>query len=276
MPRRPFSLAIPKGVMSSPSGAVDPGDAAPVKSSEGSVALKTARRLRFSLSKKLESLWKKKRESNIPAACRRATVEFTVVLGKVKDLTGQTQQKQRPVSMPLPTAATDGAKNRFNARASRASKDYGQLVLNLPYCEDDDHASTVHPLRMNPVVVEEDEQHEEAVADVAPTPAIAVTEEVDRESQLEASSLTTAAARELAAVVSEEASSPSSQKEAANDSDSEKSVVSPGFPFRELSMSSWATAPASSVDPESLPQTPASPYRMGRARRYGWIEGQAL
>ncbi|OJD18893.1 hypothetical protein AJ78_01148 [Emergomyces pasteurianus Ep9510] len=242
---------------------------------------RTRRRVTFTLPSIPFGCREKHNGNGISPAMRRAAERVNLLLPKVASLTGA-------IPFQPPRATTESSRRR-HSYAPQASRDYGRCILDLSVCKDDEsqpddeldcksmNETPIHPLRMHPVI--NGEQHC-ILAGIAGTGTNGITREPEIASVAETIWL---ASTNDNTDSSEERSSgentgPHFQVDAANDSGSDTSSlysVADWFPFLELSQISWRTADSTSAD-ESLPTTPKSPYRMGRSRRYGWVEGQSF
>ncbi|KAG5297490.1 hypothetical protein I7I48_06617 [Histoplasma ohiense] len=220
--------------------------------------------------------------NGVPPAERRAAEQDNLQLPKVASLTGAIFS-QRPT-------ATSTITRRRHSYAPQVSRDYSRCIQNLSVCTDDEREieveseldgnameePQVHPLCMNPVNDEEQDSTAFSTNDAA-----SAVEAVEPSGGPEVVSV---AETSLVTTTGEMGNgenpppTPPSEEDAAEDdpypvSDTSSVYAEEWFPFRELSQISWRTAGPTSAE-ELLPSTRKSPYRMGRIRRYGWIEGQ--
>ncbi|EER43624.1 conserved hypothetical protein [Histoplasma capsulatum H143] len=226
--------------------------------------------------------------NGVPPAERRAAEQDNLQLPKVASLTGAIFS-QRPT-------ATSTITRRRHSYAPQASRDYSRCIQNLSVCTDDEREievepeldgnamdePQVHPLRMNPV--NDEKQHS---TPFSTNDSASVVEAVEPSggpevvSVAETSFVTTTNntddAEEMGNGENPPPTTPCEEYAAEDDpypvSDTSSVYDEEWFPFRELSQISWRTAGPTSAE-ELLPSTRKSPYRMGRTRRYGWIEGQ--
>ncbi|PGH36289.1 hypothetical protein GX50_00794 [[Emmonsia] crescens] len=249
---------------------------------------------------------------SIPPAERRAAERVNLLLPKAASLTG-TLFFQRPISTTEASSRRRHSYAPQASRDySRCILDLSVCADddNEPDDERADNTAAmkelqIHPLRMHPVEKEEEEpphssRSSSRRADTNNIAYIAEVLEVAREpgiasvAETASASVTTTTTNDSTDDGTEERGSgddnntpppPHSQEEDTSDDDqgSDTSSVysADWFPFRELSQISWRTAGSTPAD-ESLPTTtttaaaaaPKSPYRMGRIRRYGWVEGE--
>ncbi|EEQ87821.2 uncharacterized protein BDCG_02941 [Blastomyces dermatitidis ER-3] len=254
------------------------------------------RRLPFGLLGRLFGRRERHQGNGVPSAERRAAEQLNLQLTKVASLTG-VASFQRPI-------ADSDANIPRRFQAPQASRDYTRCIRHLSLCTDSESEyqdappevvdtandePDIHPLRMHPVDNNGQQSRPASVNDVV-TVAEVVEEspgEPETASVAEASSEPTTDDNNNTGVAEGSASNngdtppPPDQEDVAADvssySHSDTCSVSvyaeDWFPFRELAQISWRLADQTPED-ESLPPTPKSPYRMGRARRYGWVEGQ--
>ncbi|OJD26649.1 hypothetical protein ACJ73_01964 [Blastomyces percursus] len=236
--------------------------------------------------------------NGVPSAERRAAEQVNLQLTKVARLTGV-------ASFQRPIAGSDA--NRRRHQAPQASRDYTRCIRHLSLCTNSESECQdaprelvdtandeldIHPLRMHPVDNNGQQSRPASIDDVV-TVADVVEEspgEPETAFVAESSSVPTTNDNDddnnnNTGVAEERESNhgdtppPPDQEDVAADvssyshTDTCSVYAEAWFPFRELSQISWRLDDSTPGD-ESLPPTPKSPYRMGRARRYGWVEGE--
>ncbi|PGH07846.1 hypothetical protein GX51_01556 [Blastomyces parvus] len=252
-------------------------------------------RLTFRLPGRLCDRRERHHRNGIPPAERRAAEQANLQLIKVASLTGAAISQH-------PIARSDSNGQR-QFQAPQASRDYDRFIRNLSICTNSEgeyqdaapdaidtanDEPDIHPLRMHPI--DNKGQHSRpastnggaGVAEVVEEPP----EEPETVSVAEASSVPTTNDNNNAGLAEGWGSNngntpppPSDQEDVVADassyfhSETGSVYAEDWFPFRELSQISWRTADPAPED-ETLPPTPKSPYRMGRARRHGWVEGE--
>ncbi|KKZ66093.1 hypothetical protein EMCG_08158 [[Emmonsia] crescens] len=244
----------------------------------------------------------------IPPAERRAAERVNLLLPKAASLTGALFFK-RPIST---AEASSRRRHSYAPQASRDYSrcilDLSVCADDDSEPDDERADSTaamkepqIHPLRMHPVEKEEEEPRQHtgtnSIAYIAEALEAAIEPGIASVAETASASVatTTTTTNDSTDYGTEERGNgddnntpppPHSQEEDTSDDDqgSDASSVysADWFPFRELSQISWRTAGSTPAD-ESLPTTtatttataaPKSPYRMGRIRRYGWVEGE--
>ncbi|KLJ08482.1 hypothetical protein EMPG_16082 [Blastomyces silverae] len=264
---------------------------------------KARRRFPFKLPGRLFGRRERHQGNGVPPAERRAAEQVNLQLTKVANLTGA-------ASFQRPIASSDANRHR-HSYAPQASRDYTRCIRNLPICTDSEseHQDAapeaqevdiaidepdIHPLRMHPIDNNAQHSRQTSISDVASgaevveeppgepeTAAVAEASTTNDKNDAEASTTNdnNTGVAEEGGSNSGDTPPPPGQEDVAADvpssphSDTWSVHPEDCFPFRELSQLSWLTADPIPED-ESLPPIPKSPYRMGRARRYGWVEGQ--